>query len=103
MDVAEMRFFRHPNHARDFVRIIGRGLFTWEREVQERTAEFIRYTLALSEAETRRLTAIEAYQISKQQERPAIVEVKPGFAGVSLNLVELIATISRWLGRRFNR
>ncbi len=61
MDEMERRYYKHPKHIRDYLRIIPKGEdkynWDWEREVVNKGPEFWRVTLKLSQRKRDELDA----------------------------------------------
>lgn len=98
--LTEMRYYRHPNFQRDYVKIDREEpLWDWEKEVRETAPEFMRCTLKLTERWRRKLELQEALadqEEKKEPESPLIL--KPGMFGLGLDLPKAL----KWWQRRKN-
>ncbi|CAN7388477.1 hypothetical protein LJR084_002472 [Variovorax sp. LjRoot84] len=85
----DLEFFRHPNFHCDFVKVRrGQERFDWQREVTANGKEFVRFTIVLSEWKRRKLE-VEQHLEAHAQRSSNPIEMKPGFAGFSIDLKKL--------------
>jgi hypothetical protein len=87
----EFFYYKHPNFQHDYVRIQSRGgeyKFDWQKKVAENEPMFTRMALSLSERKKRELTARYQLELQQESESSNPIELKPGFGGVSIDLLK---------------
>lgn len=76
MNESERRYYKHPDHNRDYIRIVTKGKddynWDWEREVVAKGPEFWRVTLKLSQRKREELDAWRKVQIEERFRQEAL-------------------------------
>ena len=75
MNESERRYYKHPEHNRDYLRIVPKGegeyQWDWEREVVEKGPEYWRVTLKLSQRKREELDAWRKVQLEEHYRQQA--------------------------------
>ena len=63
---SEQRFFKHPEEKRYYIKIpSGYYKFDWQKDVAEKTPEFVQVTLGLSQRKRKQIDAIKKVQLER--------------------------------------
>jgi hypothetical protein len=96
----EQRFFKHPEGKRNYVKIpSGDYKFEWQKDVAEKTPEFVQVTLGLSQRKRNQIDTINKVELEKQYEdstkhrqvRLGIIEVLFGVSAVLVIIGTILA------------
>ena len=93
---ADFAFYRHPKYEHDFRRIPSRT--EWKREVARSQAEYIRFTIILSERKRRKMKLATQLAAYSQMSANAL-KLEPNLMGFGIDLRKCWT----WLRRRFFR
>jgi hypothetical protein len=97
---SEQRFFKHPEDKRNYVKIpSGAYKFDWQKDVAEKTPEFVQLTLGLSQRKRNQIDTINKVQLERQyddstkhrQVRLGLIEVLFGVSGFLVIIGTILA------------
>jgi len=102
MNVAEFFYYKHPNNDHDYIKIQrGGGQSDWGKEVVKKGPMFVRIKLELSEKKKRELEVYQKIEIGKSVDTN-LIELKPNFYGIGIDLFKMVRKIRNWLSKRRN-